>query len=1731
MSVSDCCWCVDRRTACHHSAADSTVDNTNDDTNNNTGDISTLNDTTINNSSTTDPNNIADSNFVNIGNKNNSADCTDFGNNSANIANPAVLSSQAVTSVCCVTTENNPNITDNSKLSTHCEIFESAAEANVCVNIDVCIEDLPSLSKDSLVPIKPVTPDDISCEIGTCPEDSDANKEKQTSPQVTVAYDYELIIDPKCCLSSEVCTFESREEFPSHDRSLLNSAAPTQELKFVEENLFLAILDNQLVRKEGNATILHSNKFVEPSDPINSHLLELVYKESNSLGNLDHLENIYAKDEKSQAIENVIADETTEYLLNDSSFQNQTRTAINVVNTVGCSASVTPAGDFRNCVLLQNCESSAAASPAYLEDNVYLGLSKIWHCGSPESGTSSKSIISQEDLAIWDKKITDTFSAAKLYDAFAPKQPFSKRAVRNLFQNLLTNVADNSATSFSLELSPPVLSEISRLATNYSLQLQSCTDKQIASTVALFNRGTKQASPDSTTVALCSSLGVCLGPDHSSGSPDTRKLLSLDTKYRHPGTEDYPLVFEAELGSKTCFEERVALGLTSLGSTGGHHGMEKSDQMPSLVCNNVASQGYIFGDIAPILSETQHHFFPHENTLNDINSSDQMKLQRIFNDHSINMTNESIPSGKMNIESEKSLPCNYFSSAIPFTSSNAVYPSINTVPDGTLSSLFPIVDNSFLNQPIITSQSEILGSSACPASHVNQTETSLIRQQKQQSVLLTREEPFDSSYIGDNCSRENSEDREDYNTLLADDDGREARSLLRSVGNNSDGLLPGVFAQCLGNNLISSEHLNGPHLPSVQPDINTATVNESPITKYIEDHMRHSLQQRECFHYHQQLGALDNILHKENVLTHNLVEQACDSDPEKMIALQPLQMNQHHINTEEAAPSYSGILLETDPIKNGSCVNQCFDEMLGEYNSSTGKSSQHFTEQNFHQFLNSFNQQDLHRDDHSQFQPKIDQPVQNLPRTTTNEVADGIGNFLLTGFNNLDQVAVPLLSDIQLFDTPMECMSKHSKDSQNIWADLNANSLTSSVSSAFGSNANQVDESPGQEQAEQYLCKTFQSLGLERIWGSNNLGPVDDEYGRIRQQMLQAGHIQQLAGNIDRQQMDMWAPMVQQTTGSSGFNSTNAPFLCLSSEQSDISKNTSPLIDSSSTGSTSSAQLQHQLPIMQSVTGSNVAVSSNPLAELINTFVPAAEGPSGVQAVLQHTTQSNFSSVVPKRTSGSDVNKPPVNKDTLNAVEENLLTSPRTHFRPIKSHDATTTAIATLTTLTDANSLAELSLPYQRSNSGNLFLEKDDIDGSPKKYMIYKDPLDKSQEHRPLYMTNQETSLIPKFKVIKNEKFCQTDHPVCVEPRLEANEESTCATLTPESDEDFDVFSFQKHDIPTADVDPSWAGNLWKEPNNAWESEGNLRFDPNIALPWPTSADDVIAHVLPSEDSYCKILPCESNKSVASKETWTYSKPSSPRSSQINVPDESITPKPTNSYANIGNRWKGGHCSRGERIIDTPAARAIWSSDPSTSVTVTGQHYHQAILAPQHIDPAIKALWANSSDEKITQNIPSTAFVAKKRNNNNNNDDNDDTAVPAWTMKGSRNAGRIQQQIPGEWLNEQSVLCSFEQESSNSCYKSDPDNVSTLPCGTDYLSHDDTWSSGDDCDPRERDDDAYYGGHVQWSDGTEVGDGNSGNGGETWWSNLALASSGKNEQYLEDLAALAEAQNWEKNVQ
>lgn len=197
-------------------------------------------------------------------------------------------------------------------------------------------------------------------------------------------------------------------------------------------------------------------------------------------------------------------------------------------------------------------------------------------------------------------------------------------------------------------------------------------------------------------------------------------------------------------------------------------------------------------------------------------------------------------------------------------------------------------------------------------------------------------------------------------------------------------------------------------------------------------------------------------------------------------------------------------------------------------------------------------------------------------------------------------------------------------------------------------------------------------------------------------------------------------------------------------------------------------------------------------------------------STLNHNKEdSSFTEVIPKNT-GTSVNNNMAfehvanqNTEDVKKEEEDLLTSMRTHFRPIRQEANEVSVPATTalsfpdgTTFPISNSLDKPS--FQRSASGALYLDAD----YQQKYMEYHDSSTR----------NFGSKFVPKFRVEQNEKFCQTEDV----SRIEEEEEND-----PPSDQNTD--EFEEFYFPG---DESLVKNVVDDDNDdevdCGETEGNL---------------------------------------------------------------------------------------------------------------------------------------------------------------------------------------------------------------------------------------------------------------------------------------------------------------------
>lgn len=111
--------------------------------------------------------------------------------------------------------------------------------------------------------------------------------------------------------------------------------------------------------------------------------------------------------------------------------------------------------------------------------------------------------------------------------------------------------------------------------------------------------------------------------------------------------------------------------------------------------------------------------------------------------------------------------------------------------------------------------------------------------------------------------------------------------------------------------------------------------------------------------------------------------------------------------------------------------------------------------------------------------------------------------------------------------------------------------------------------------------------------------------------------------------------------------------------------------------------------------------------------------------------------------------------------EEDLLTSARTHFIPIRQeqaprqHNHQSTSYADGTTFAIPTSLDRIT--FTRSESGALYLEDDADMDLPPKYMEYKVKETQKSNDNAESDGEELVDFVPKFRVSQNEKCCQTE--------------------------------------------------------------------------------------------------------------------------------------------------------------------------------------------------------------------------------------------------------------------------------------------------------------------------------------------------------------------------------------
>lgn len=258
-------------------------------------------------------------------------------------------------------------------------------------------------------------------------------------------------------------------------------------------------------------------------------------------------------------------------------------------------------------------------------------------------------------------------------------------------------------------------------------------------------------------------------------------------------------------------------------------------------------------------------------------------------------------------------------------------------------------------------------------------------------------------------------------------------------------------------------------------------------------------------------------------------------------------------------------------------------------------------------------------------------------------------------------------------------------------------------------------------------------------------------------------------------------------------------------------------------------------------------------------------------SILNHNSLcSSFTEVIPKAPSGfvgdslkrkinGNLNlemSKSINFESNEKDDEDLLTSMRTHFRPIKNdgNDCTQAAVnyadgMTFSIVSDLD-----SVKFSRTESGTMFLESDSE--PPKQYMEYrKQGIDYSRlDICPSSNCSDEdlssTDLVLKFKVCQSEKYVQTDNADSTVPGKKETEPQAASILTNSSSDrsnisvNVDLKNSEQaqeidNELDTSSMDWVQCDDC-KLNNNQWTTGNWHSFQLNSAKIWS------------SDESFCK---------------------------------------------------------------------------------------------------------------------------------------------------------------------------------------------------------------------------------------------------------------------------------------
>lgn len=234
-----------------------------------------------------------------------------------------------------------------------------------------------------------------------------------------------------------------------------------------------------------------------------------------------------------------------------------------------------------------------------------------------------------------------------------------------------------------------------------------------------------------------------------------------------------------------------------------------------------------------------------------------------------------------------------------------------------------------------------------------------------------------------------------------------------------------------------------------------------------------------------------------------------------------------------------------------------------------------------------------------------------------------------------------------------------------------------------------------------------------------------------------------------------------------------------------------------------------------------------------NFFSAIGSNLHGSLTALNHNKEgSSFTEVIPKVCMGLNVGtdkmvvEPTVQhseNDTIKKEEEDLLTSMKTHFRPIKQEIVEVIAANNGPTFPDgttfpiSNNLDEPN--FHRSPGGGFYLDSD----VNNKYFEYNDADD-----------DTPSEFVPKFRVRQNEKFCQTEE-IVLPPQ--AYPRSECEELYFPEDENLvrSMVEEDEEEVEEEDDHTFWRGEACIKVDGwmaTWPASGIWSNEPNVQQIW-----------------------------------------------------------------------------------------------------------------------------------------------------------------------------------------------------------------------------------------------------------------------------------------------------------